>query len=395
MGGEKNLRRFARRFVGWAGFATAALAMHGQEAVPGPKVPFPGHPPVYGALTCSTSACHGGAADKSRQYVIWSQRDVHSRAYATLGTARAARMAEALAIKDPLTDHRCTSCHAPLATVPPALVGPEARVSEGVSCVTCHGPLEGWLRSHTRTDYTHADRVASGMRDLRDLSARANACVACHQNIEPALVNVGKHPALIFELDGQSQVQPKHWHEPEGRSGAQAWFVGQAVAWRELSWSLRQGAADPVRDLPRWQALGWLLHRTGLDYDVAAVGQPSGDSTPAALTRAQESADQLARRAAQAWSPAHTTGALARLAATSADFRDAVEPALTHACRAERLVLALDRLLAALPAERRSAAASAQLDTLFKLAQSIPDFSPPDFARELAVFARRLEIAGQ
>ena len=62
-----------------------------------------------------------------------------------------------------------------------------------------------------------------------------------------------------------------------------------------------------------------------------------------------------------------------------------------QAYRAERLVLALDRLLASLPAKQRPAAANSQLDTLFRLAQSIPDFSPADFARELAVFEKALE----
>jgi len=346
--------------------------------------------PVYGALTCSTSSCHGGAAEKSRQYVIWSQRDVHSRSYATLGTARSARMAEALGIKDPLTERRCTTCHAPIATVETGLVMPGAKASEGVSCVSCHGPLEGWLRNHTRPDYTHADRVAAGMRDLRDLNARANACVACHQNIDPTLVEIGRHPALIFELDGQTQEQPKHWREPEGRSGAQAWFVGQAVAWRELSWGLRPGHLDPKRDLPRWRALGWLLQRTDFDRKMDGFGWASQEVTPAELTAAEGNARRLARQGADGWAPQYTVRVLANLAETAADFRS-VGPALIQASRAERLVLALDRLLAALPADPRRTEASSQLDRLFRLAQSIPDFSPSDFARELEIFAQKLK----
>ena len=346
--------------------------------------------PVYGALTCSTSSCHGGAAEKSRQYVIWSQRDVHSRSYATLGTARSARMAEALGIKDPLTDRRCTTCHAPIATVETGLVMPGAKASEGVSCVSCHGPLDGWLRNHTRSDYTHADRVAAGMRDLRDLNSRANACVACHQNIDPALVNVGRHPALTFELDGQTQEQPKHWREPEGRSGAQAWFVGQAVAWREMSWGLRQGHLDTQRELPRWRALGWLIHRAEFDRKPDGFGWESQEVTPTDLALAEEKARQLARRGADTWTPENTIRVLTKLAHTSADFR-AVSPSLLQASRAERLVLAFDRLLAALPTDPRKPEASSQLDRLFRLAQSIPDFSPSDFARELDIFAQKLK----
>src|SRR5688500_14124166 len=97
---------------------------------------------VHGATTCSSAMCHGGADEGSRQFVVWSLRDVHSRAYATLGTARAARMAEALRIKDPATDRRCISCHAPFGAVERELLASDARISEGVSCVSCHGPAD-------------------------------------------------------------------------------------------------------------------------------------------------------------------------------------------------------------------------------------------------------------
>jgi hypothetical protein len=79
---------------------------------------------------------------------------------------------------------------------------------------------------------------------------------------------------------------------------------------------------------------------------------------------------------------------LTRLAATHSDFLVTEVPALAHACRAERLVLALDRLLAALPAGERPADASARLDDLFRLVQSQPDFVPAKFSRALAAFAQ-------
>lgn len=350
------------------------------------------HPPIYGPLTCASTSCHGGAAEQSNQYVIWTQRDVHARSYATLATARAARMAEALGIADATKSPRCTSCHAPLQTVEPRLLAPDARIADGVSCVSCHGTAEGWLRSHTRSDFTHADRVAAGMRELRNLAGRANACVACHQNLAPELVRVGRHPELIFELDGQTQAAPKHWREPAGRN-AQAWFVGQAVALREMSWALRHGAADPKRERLRWAALHWLIRRTELRFGLpgAPVIAATGGEAPGLFGAAQEMADQLARRAAETWEPGFGAAVLMRLAGTSADFLETSESALAQACRAERLVLALDRLFAALPAEQRTAAASAQLDRLFKLAQSQPDFRPAEFARELEAFARSLK----
>jgi hypothetical protein len=345
-----------------------------------------------GSASCSASGCHGGAGEKSDQFVIWSQRDVHARSFATLTTARAARMSEALSIGNPATSPRCVVCHAPLAGVEPARLGAGVDPAEGVSCSTCHNPPGAWIRSHTRSDWTHADRVAAGMRDLDDLYMRANACVACHQNLDPALVNVGRHPALIFELDGQTQDEPRHWSEHAGAVGAQAWFVGQAVAFREVSWALLNGHADPARSVPAWRGLGWLLGRTGLDYRLPAIDCSA--QGPDALASALQTSDLLAKRAAQAWDPKAASTLLRRLSATRNDFLAPGMDRLEGACRAERLVLALDRLLAALPEAERPAGASARLDRLFHLAQSQPDFVPEDFARELDGFSRSLDRAG-
>jgi hypothetical protein len=224
------------------------------------------------------------------------------------------------------------------------------------------------------------------MRDLRDLYGRANTCVACHQNVDPAIVAVGHHPALIFELDGQTQDEPRHWTDEP--AGAQAWFVGQAVALREVSWSLLNGRADPARSRPVWQGLVWLLSRSGLEFRLAPLD--SSAPTATVLASSVETADQLARRAAQAWEPQYGGSILRRLAATQGDFLASGTAPLEQACRAERLVLALDRLLAATPAAQRPAGASAELDRLFRLAQSQPDFDPAAFAGELGRFASTL-----
>jgi hypothetical protein len=346
---------------------------------------------TLGSNSCSTSGCHGGAGEGHDQYVTWSQRDVHSRSYATLTTARAARMADALSIPSPSTSPRCIVCHAPLEGVDPASLGAGVDPTEGVSCVSCHNMPEGWLRGHTRQDWTHADRVAAGMRDLNDLYGRANTCVACHQNLDPALVSVGHHPALIFEMDGQTQDEPRHWREVPPDVGAQAWFVGQAVALREVSWALLNGKADAVRSTPTWQGLVWLLSRSGLDFRLAPL-DPSAPSSTVFATSV-ETADMLAKRAAQSWEPGYGAAVLRRLAATQGDFLVPGTPQQVQARRAERLVLALDRLLDAMPESERPAAASPELDRLFRLAQSQPDFAPAEFAAGLARFDAALGVS--
>jgi hypothetical protein len=354
--------------------------LHGAES------PLATAPKYLGASSCASSGCHGGAGRHQNQFLTWSLRDFHSqRPFATLTTARSKQIADALRIKDPTADARCTSCHSPLHNVPAALRGDAFNITEGVSCESCHGPAEHWLRAHTRPDYTHADRVAAGMRDLKNLYVRANTCVACHQNVALPL-RVAGHPELIFELDGQAVSQPKHWREKTNWHGAQAWLVGQAAALREMSWQLATSVRHDRDEklAARTDALSWLLQKVA--HANPAVARFAAFDTNSGYSGIQAAADKLSRAAAEAdWSAEITSSILVGLAKTSADFR-AELPAPQHALRAERLALALDRLLASKPRP----AAEAPLNELFKLTQSLPDFDPPRFSSALDAFARTL-----
>jgi hypothetical protein len=347
-------------------------------------------PKYLGAVSCASSGCHGGGGEHQNQFLTWSLHDFHSqRPFATLTTARSKQIADALQIKDPALDNRCTSCHAPLHEVPSVLRGPAFQVSEGVSCESCHGPGEHWLRSHTRPDYAHANRVTAGMRDLKNLYVRANTCVACHQAVAQPILKAG-HPELIFELDGQCVSQPKHWREKTNWHGAQAWLVGQATALREMCWQLAGGAtgtSGPTRDerlSARADALLWLLRKVDSAQALRAEGTSNASPDYSAL---QVAADKLARSAAEmSWSREMTAAILTALAKTGPDFRADI-PAQQHALRAERLVLALDRLLAS----STKPLADACLNELFKLTQSLPDFEPTRFSAALDEFARALK----
>ena len=353
-----------------AGLLLAVAAAHGADS-----------PAKFlGANSCASSGCHGGGGAKQNQFLVWSVKDFHSqRPTATLTTARSKQIADALDIKDPTADARCTSCHAPLHDVPENLRGENFKVSEGVSCESCHGAAENWLRSHTRHDYTRADRTASGLRDLQNLYVRANTCVACHQVVSQPLLKAG-HPELIFELDGQSIAEPKHWSAEKNGDSAQAWFVGQAVALRELSWQLVRDESPTENTINRWAALGWLV-QIKLPLPTAATAAAK------AATSVQSTSDELAHAAASAqWSEEQTHKMLLALAGTGSDFRDASISQPLQARRAERLVLALDRLLAA----ENNHKADAELNQLFKLAQSLPDFDPKQFAETLEKFSAAL-----
>ena len=370
-------------------FLTAA-AVHGADA-----------PAKFlGANFCASTSCHGGGGHDQNQSLVWSLKDFHSqRPVATLGTARSKQIADTLDIKDATADVRCTTCHAPLQTVPENLRGEKFAVGEGVSCESCHGPAERWLRSHTRKDYTRADRTAAGMRDLQDLYVRANTCVACHQNVDADILKAG-HPELIFELDGQSVAEPKHWSAEKNGNGAQAWLVGQAVALRELSWQLSRESSPSESEINCWNSLVWIFGE--IQHLVADLPQTTVTNSSAAQDKyAQEQmhADKIARTiAALDWTPSLTAKCLKTLANTKEHFgmpdlpvqirEEAAER--FQARRAERLVLGLDRLVAAQPELKNNQPLQSALNQLFKLAQSIPDFDPKQFADALQKFSQAL-----
>ena len=299
-----------------------------------------------GPTGCKSSSCHGGAGPLRSQFITWSRQDFHTRAYAVLVNARSARIAETLGLPQAQTSARCTVCHSPFQAVPPSQLAIGVRPDEGVSCESCHGAAGGWLRGHTRRDWTYATRVGAGMHDLRNLYVRANACVACHQNVEPELLHAG-HPELLFELDRQSVAEPKHWVDPPSASGPRQWLTGQAVALREMSsWLARGEGAERERE--RWNGLVWVLAKTiGVETIAAPTSAPSAQE----FTDIQHAADDLARQAA-GWKfdDAGLLATLRRFAAADGEFtvtRETSAEAL--GLRAARLVPAIQRLAAGLP----------------------------------------------
>ena len=352
-----------------------------------------GAPKFLGATSCSSSGCHGGGGKNQNQYLVWLARDFHSqRPFATLTTARSKQIADALRIKEPATDTRCASCHSPLREVPEALRAETFRISEGVSCESCHGPAESWLRSHTRPDWTHADRVFAGMRDLKNLYVRANTCVACHQTVAPPLLKAG-HPELIFELDGQCVSQPRHWREKANWNGAQAWLVGQAVALREISWQLSREAEPGEKQMARWSALLWLLQALqGLDGEFSTLSKIPAERASQNFLATLKASDELAQRvSASQWTDEMSRKALKTLASISNDFR---QPGLTiefQARRAEQLVLALDRLFVSCKHIHPASSADANLNRLFRQVQSRPELNASEFADVLDQVSHSLD----
>lgn len=306
-------------------------------------------------------------------------------------------MAETVGFAAAQENTRCTVCHSPFQSVTPARLMPTAHPDEGVSCESCHGAAESWLRGHTRKDWNYAMRVTAGMRDLKSFYVRANTCVACHQNLDSDIRKAG-HPELTFELDGQSVAEPKHWRDDDPSSGLRAWLVGQAVALREMSWALSKNGTPDVEEINRWKGLAWLLAKaTAQQTNLPVIAQPGGTTNPIVFTGAQEQADFLARRAAESQLTNDLAQQLLRtLAATDSEFVISKETSADLLFRrAQRLVLALDRLSVAVLHETPGEAKNPVLPQLFDDVRSRADFQVPRFVEHLRSFHATLSLTKQ
>jgi Cytochrome c554 and c-prime len=344
-----------------------------------------------GVAGCKSSSCHGGAGEKRYQYLTWSQKDFHARSYAILTNARSARMAETLGLPAAQESSRCTVCHSPFQSVPPARLMQTAHPDEGVSCESCHSAAEPWLRGHTRKDWTYAMRVTAGMRDLKSFYVRANTCVACHQNLDSDITRAG-HPELTFELDGQSVAEPKHWRDDDPSSGLRAWLVGQAAALREMSWALSRNEMPDSAEINRWKGLAWLLAKTTAQQtNLPLIDQPGGTTSRGVFTDVQQRADLLGRAAAESQLSDDLARQLLRaLAATDSEFVVSKETSSDLLFRrAQRLVLALNRLAAAAN-PGSGVVQNPALTQLFEDVRSRVDFQPPRFAEHLASYRATL-----
>jgi hypothetical protein len=133
---------------------------------------------------------------------------------------------------------KCLACHA--LAVPVEKQARTFSLRDGVSCENCHGPASAWLGPHTTRGWTHAQSVAAGMFDSKDLIRRSERCLSCHlgtaeQYVDHEMLAAG-HPDLYFELAAFTATMPAHWKEPFAEDPwreVRAWGVGQAVQMRE------------------------------------------------------------------------------------------------------------------------------------------------------------------
>lgn len=134
-------------------------------------------PEITGAPNCK--ACH--KAKTGDQWKIWTE-SAHARAFETLASAEAGKIAAEQGIGDPQQDESCLKCHTTRGflgmNVPVSERGKYAD-SEGVGCESCHGPGSDYKPGSVMRD-PQAAREAGLVMDLSEA-----ACARCHNETSP------------------------------------------------------------------------------------------------------------------------------------------------------------------------------------------------------------------
>lgn len=422
------------------------------------EVPFPVEPlapvkspqntPAAGSYTgpgsCAAAACHGsvrpvaGSRVLQTEYTTWISQDRHARASEVLSHAVSVRMARTLGLGPAHAAPKCLACHSLDA---PDMKQARSFANEGVSCESCHGPASGWLGPHTNKGWTHAQSVAAGMYDTKDVVKRTEGCLTCHLGTSQKFVDhemiAAGHPDLVFDLEAFSAAMPRHWKpttEADPFAPVRSFGVGQLVhlrnsldrlntrvqgqTWPEYaeldcfachhsltrpedSWRQSQGyenrrPGNPPLNLSRWTTARHVLAMfdgpaaAELSEVMAALARDGSrlrvdaSQVGSHIGKARAILERGIARAVASRPDAAMTNRLLRAIAADAD-----EIAPRGERAAEQAAMALETLYTASASREGSPAARAAFDELFQQFQSPSGYEPRRFVAQI----RKIEAA--
>lgn len=124
--------------------------------------------------------CH--RAEKSgAQYKVWEDSQ-HAKAYETLGTEAAKKVAAEQDIDDPQSAPACLKCHVTAFPVMDDLENARITLEEGVSCETCHGAGSEYWKKKTMEQVFSGEIEASSVGLI---TPDKETCVRCHNDESP------------------------------------------------------------------------------------------------------------------------------------------------------------------------------------------------------------------
>jgi len=177
------------------------LLIAGANQAQDSKVPkeSPFRTPEYkyeGAASCKV--CHSKAAMGGEEYLAW-EKTSHAKAFKTLASEEAMKIAKDKGIEDPAKAPECLKCHTVAHGVDKKFVGAKLTPEEGVSCEACHGPGEKY--KNMKVMKSHDESVANGL-----VTPNETTCKACHNEESPT------YKEFKFE---EAKKAIKHWKDKE------------------------------------------------------------------------------------------------------------------------------------------------------------------------------------
>lgn len=114
------------------------------------------------------------------QYGAWKS-DVHARAFETLESEKAAKIATQKGIDGPPSKApECLRCHVTAFEAEASAIKHPIEQKDGVQCESCHGPGSGYRSKKVMAD--HEKSIAKGMWEP---GKNAEICTACHNAESP------------------------------------------------------------------------------------------------------------------------------------------------------------------------------------------------------------------
>ncbi len=147
-------------------------------------LPYQSSEKHLGVVTCASSVCHGSIQANENynislnEYVIWSHRDRHAKAYETLLSKESKAIATKLGLRNAYTAKICLDCHAD--NIAKEKRGEGFQLTDGIGCEACHGGAENWIETHTNNETSHQENVKRGMYPTANFADRAALCLSCH-----------------------------------------------------------------------------------------------------------------------------------------------------------------------------------------------------------------------
>ena len=115
------------------------------------------------------------------QYAIW-KKTAHAKAWETLATPKAMKLAKKAGVEDPQKDERCAKCHTTAWGEDPANLGTKFKVEDGVGCESCHGAGGKYAKKKIMKQITSGEiEPASVGLTIPD----EKVCVKCHNEDSP------------------------------------------------------------------------------------------------------------------------------------------------------------------------------------------------------------------